>query len=66
MPLSSTARPLLLRMGNPLPAVHYDRVFGPVGLLADDVHELQDALDGVDRGHAVVRPGRVVEVQDVL
>ena len=45
----------------------YNRVFGgPVGLLPDDVDELQDALDGVDRGDAVIRPGGVVEVEDVL
>ena len=54
-------------MGGPcVPAVHYDGVFGPVGLLAHNVDELQDALDGVDRGHAVVGPGRVVQVQHVL
>ena len=34
--------------------------------MADDLDETQDALDGVDRGHAVVGPGRVVEVQNVL
>ena len=60
-------RPLQGWVGGPcVPAVHYDGVFGPVGLLADNVDELQDALDGVDRGHAVVGPGRVVEVQHVL
>ena len=46
--------------------MHDDGVFGPVGLLADDVDELQDALDGVDRRDAVVRPRGVVQVEDVL
>jgi len=46
--------------------VNHHGVSGLVGLLAHDVHELQDALDGVDRGHAVVGPGRVVQVQHVL
>ena len=50
----------------PLPAVYDDGVFGPVGLLTHDVDELQDALDGVHRGHAVVRPRGVVQVEDVL
>lgn len=44
----------------------YDGVFGPVGLLTDDVDELQDAFDGVDRGDAVIRPRGVVEVEDGL
>lgn len=44
----------------------YDGVFGPVGLLTDDVDELQDAFDGVDRGDAVIRPRGVVQVEDVL
>lgn len=43
-----------------------DGVFGPVGLLPDDVHKLQDALDGVDSGNAVIRPRGVVQMQDVL
>lgn len=43
----------------------HDGLFGPAGLLTDDVDKLQDALDGVDGGDAVVGPGRVVEVQDV-
>lgn len=43
----------------------HDGLFGPVGLLTDNVDKLQDAFDGVDRGDAVVGPGRVVEVQDV-
>lgn len=47
------------------PAVDHDGVFGPVGLLTHDVDELQDALDGVDGGDAVVRPGRVVQVEHV-
>ena len=44
----------------------YDGVFGPVGLLADDVDKLQDAFDGVDCGDAVIRPRGVVQVEDVL
>jgi len=48
------------------PAVDDDGVFGPVGLLTDDVDELKDALDGVDRGDAVIRPGGVVQMEDVL
>lgn len=47
------------------PAVDDDGVFGPVGLLPDDVDELQDALDGVDRGNTMIRPRRVVQVEDV-
>lgn len=47
------------------PAVDHDRLLGPVGLLPHDVDELQDAFDGVDRGDAVVGPGRVVQVEDV-
>lgn len=43
----------------------HDGLFGPVGLLSDDMDKLQNALDGVDGGDAVIRPGRVVEVQDV-
>lgn len=43
-----------------------DGVFGPVGLLPDDVDKLQDALDGVDGGNAVIRPRCVVQMQDVL
>lgn len=43
-----------------------DGVFGPAGLLPDDVDELQDALDGVDRGDAVVGPRGVVQMEDVL
>lgn len=49
-----------------LPAVDDDGVFGPVGLLADDMDELQDALDGIYRGDAVIRPWGVVQVEDVL
>lgn len=37
-------------------------VSGPAGLLTDDVDKLQDALDGVDRGDAVVGPRGVVQV----
>lgn len=48
------------------PAVDYDGVFGPVGLLTDDVNKLQDALDGVDRGDAVIRPRGVIQMEDVL
>lgn len=44
----------------------YNGVFGPVGLLTDDVDELQDALDGVHCGDAVIRPRGVVQVEDVL
>lgn len=44
----------------------YDGVFGPVGLLTDDVDELQDALDGVHCGDAVIRPRGVVQMEDVL
>lgn len=43
----------------------HDGLLGPVGLLTHDVDKLQDALHGVDGGHAVVRPGRVVQVQHV-
>lgn len=48
------------------PAVDDDGVFGPVGLLANDVDKLQDAFDGVDRGDAVIRPRSVVQVEHVL
>lgn len=48
------------------PAMNYNRSFSPVDLLPDDLHKLQDALDGIHRGHAVVRPGRVVKMQHVL
>lgn len=44
----------------------YDGVFGPVGLLADDEDELQDAFDGVDCGDAMIWPRGVVQVEDVL
>lgn len=43
----------------------HERLFGPVGLLANNVDKLQDAFDGIDSGDAVIWPGRVVEVQDV-
>lgn len=45
--------------------MHHDGLFGPAGLLTDDMDKLQDAFDGVDGGDAVIWPGRVVEVQDV-
>lgn len=48
------------------PAVNDDGVFGPVGLLANDVDKLQDAFDGVDRGDAVIWPRSVVQVEHVL
>lgn len=48
------------------PAVDYDGVSGSVGLLTDDQDELQDALDGVDCGDAVVWPRGVVQMEDVL
>lgn len=58
---------LLLWAGNSWsPAVDDDGVFGPVRLLPDDVDELQNAVDGVDSGDAVVRPGGVVQMDDVL
>lgn len=44
----------------------YDGVFGPVGLLTDNVDELQDAFNGVDCGDAMIRPRGVVQVEDVL
>lgn len=47
------------------PAVDHDWFFGPVGLLTHNVDKLQDAFDGVDGGDAVIRPGCVVEVEDV-
>lgn len=43
----------------------HDGIFGPVGLLSDNMDKLQDAFNGVDGGDAVIWPGRVVEVQDV-
>lgn len=49
-----------------LPAVHHDGPFRPRGVPPNDLHELQDALDGVNRGDPVVGPGRVVHVKDVL
>lgn len=48
------------------PAVDDDGVFGPVGLLPNDVDKLQDAFNGVDRGDAVIWPRSVVEVEHVL
>lgn len=42
-----------------------DGIFGPVGLLADNVDKLQDALDGIHRGDAMIWPRSVVEMEDV-
>lgn len=49
-----------------LPAVDNDGPFGPVHLLPDNLHELQDVLDGIDRGDSMIWPRRVVQVQHIL
>lgn len=42
------------------------RLLGAVGLLANNENKLQNALNGVDSRHTMVRPRGVVKVQHVL